>query len=156
MGGRWRVLPDGFGVYGSVKRRHYCWIEIWACLMSDSIIVRAALVCARDAQAKWGVCLRPGSISRRVEHQNHAATRVFGLPLRLIAMPGHRNAIVFAHDLINGLQAGTALADKGMTQTILPTGCRKPAHRWSSRRSETSSASTRPNSIKSEISLNAS
>jgi putative transposase len=35
------------------------------------------------------------------------------LPLRLIGTPGQRNDIAFAHDLIDGLAAEVAIADKG-------------------------------------------
>lgn len=43
----------------------------------------------------------------------HAATEALGLPLRLIGSPGQRNDIAFAHDLIDGLAAEVAIADKG-------------------------------------------
>ena len=43
----------------------------------------------------------------------HAATEALGLPVRLIASPGQRNDIAFAHDLIDGIEAGAAIADKG-------------------------------------------
>jgi len=33
--------------------------------------------------------------------------------VRLIASPGQRNDIAFAHDLVDGFQAGAAIADKG-------------------------------------------
>jgi putative transposase len=36
-----------------------------------------------------------------------------GLPVRLIATPGQRNDIAFAHDLIDGIKAQVAIADKG-------------------------------------------
>lgn len=43
----------------------------------------------------------------------HAATEALGLPVRLIATPGQRNDIAFARDLVDGLRADAALADKG-------------------------------------------
>ena len=43
----------------------------------------------------------------------HAATEALGLPVRLIASPGQRNDIAFAHDLIDGLEADATFADKG-------------------------------------------
>jgi putative transposase len=43
----------------------------------------------------------------------HAATEALGLPIRLIGTPGQRNDIAFAHDLIDGLAAEVAIADKG-------------------------------------------
>lgn len=43
----------------------------------------------------------------------HAATEALGLPIRLIGSPGQRNDIAFAHDLIDGIEAEAALADKG-------------------------------------------
>lgn len=43
----------------------------------------------------------------------HAATEALGLPVRLIASPGQRNDIAFAHDLIDGIKAEAAIADKG-------------------------------------------
>lgn len=36
-----------------------------------------------------------------------------GLPVRLIASPGQRNDIAFAHDLIDAIKAEAAIADKG-------------------------------------------
>jgi putative transposase len=36
-----------------------------------------------------------------------------GNPLRLIASPGQRNDIAFAHELIAGIEAGVTIADKG-------------------------------------------
>jgi len=36
-----------------------------------------------------------------------------GKPIRLIASPGQRNDIAFAHDLVAGFAAGATLADKG-------------------------------------------
>jgi IS5 family transposase len=43
----------------------------------------------------------------------HAATEALGLPIRLIASPGQRNDIAFAHALVDGIDAKVALADKG-------------------------------------------
>lgn len=43
----------------------------------------------------------------------HAATEALGLPIRLIGSPGQRNDIAFAHDLIDGIHAEVAIADKG-------------------------------------------
>ena len=43
----------------------------------------------------------------------HAATEALGLPVRLIASPGQRNDIAFAHHLIDGFETGATLADKG-------------------------------------------
>lgn len=43
----------------------------------------------------------------------HAATEALGLPVRLIGSPGQRNDIAFAHDLIEGIDADVAIADKG-------------------------------------------
>lgn len=36
-----------------------------------------------------------------------------GNPVRLIASPGQRDDIAFAHDLVDGFEAGATLADKG-------------------------------------------
>jgi putative transposase len=35
------------------------------------------------------------------------------LPVRLLASPGQRNDIAFAHDLVDGFEPGAAIADKG-------------------------------------------
>ena len=35
------------------------------------------------------------------------------MPVRLIASPGQRNDIAFAHDLIDGIEADATIADKG-------------------------------------------
>jgi putative transposase len=43
----------------------------------------------------------------------HVATEALGLPVRLIGTPGQRNDIAFAHDLIDGIDADAAIADKG-------------------------------------------
>jgi putative transposase len=42
----------------------------------------------------------------------HAAGDALGNPIRLIGTPGQRNDIAFAHDLIDGLTASAAIADK--------------------------------------------
>ncbi len=43
----------------------------------------------------------------------HAATEALGLPVRLLASPGQRNDIAFAHDLVEGIEAEAVIADKG-------------------------------------------
>ena len=43
----------------------------------------------------------------------HAACEALGLPVRLLASPGQRNDIAFAHDLVDDIEAGALLADKG-------------------------------------------
>ncbi|API55647.1 IS5 family transposase (plasmid) [Rhizobium leguminosarum] len=50
-----------------------------------------------------------GGLSTKI----HAATEALGLPVRLIASPGQRNDIAFAHDLVDGIQAAATIADKG-------------------------------------------
>ena len=59
----------------------------------------------------------------------HAATEALGLPVRLIGTPGQRNDIVFAHDLIDGIEAEAMLGDKGydadpLVETIVATGAK--------------------------------
>lgn len=43
----------------------------------------------------------------------HAAGDALGNPVRLIASPGQRNDIAFAHDLVDGFEAEATIADKG-------------------------------------------
>jgi transposase len=50
-----------------------------------------------------------GGLSTKI----HAAADALGLPVRLIATPGQRNDIALAHDLVEGIDAGALLADKG-------------------------------------------
>ena len=57
----------------------------------------------------------------------HAATEALGLPIRLIGTPGQRNDIALAHDLVEGIEADTMLADKGydadhLVERIAETG----------------------------------
>lgn len=52
---------------------------------------------------------RLGKVSTKI----HAAGDALGLPVRLIASPGQRNDIAFAHDLVDGFEAGATIADKG-------------------------------------------
>jgi putative transposase len=70
--------------------------------------------CRRGAQGKRGADAQGlgrsrGGLSTKI----HAATEALGLPLRLIGTPGQRNDIAFAHELIDGLAAEVAIADKG-------------------------------------------
>jgi putative transposase len=56
----------------------------------------------------------------------HAATEALGLPIRLIS-PGQRNDIALAHDLVEGIEAGAMLVDKGydadhLTEKIAEAG----------------------------------
>ena len=50
-----------------------------------------------------------GGLSTKI----HVATKALGLPLRLIGAPSQRNDIAFAHDLVDGIEAEVAIADKG-------------------------------------------
>nr|WP_258119814.1 transposase [Mesorhizobium onobrychidis] len=52
---------------------------------------------------------RLGKVSTKI----HAAGDALGLPVRLIASPGQRNDIAFAHDPVDGFEAGATIADKG-------------------------------------------
>ncbi|WP_316214217.1 IS5 family transposase [Bradyrhizobium sp. SZCCHNR2032] len=128
-GGRWRDLPERFGDYQSVKRRYYRWIEMgvlddmlavlsreadleW--LMIDSTIVRAHQHAAGARRAKGGPDAQGlgrsrGGLSTKI----HAASDALGNPVRLIASPGQRNDIAFAHELVDGFEAGATIADKG-------------------------------------------
>ncbi|MBY5589848.1 IS5 family transposase [Rhizobium leguminosarum] len=128
-GSRWRDLPERLGDYRSVKRRYYRWIEMgvldemlamlareadleW--LMIDSTIVRAHQHAAGARKVKGGgdaqgLGRSRGGLSTKI----HAATESLGLPVRLIASPGQRNDIAFAHDLVEGIQAAATIADKG-------------------------------------------
>ena len=50
-----------------------------------------------------------------------------GNPIRLIASPGQRNDIAFAHDLVDGFEANATIADKGydadhLCEAIAQTG----------------------------------
>ncbi|KAF5881699.1 IS5 family transposase [Rhizobium sp. PEPV16] len=128
-GGRWRDLPERLGDYRSVKRRYYRWIEMGVLdemlamlareadlerLMIDSTIVRAHQHAARARKVKGGPDAQGlgrsrGGLSTKI----HAATESLGLPVRLIASPGQRNDIAFAHDLVDGIQAAATIADKG-------------------------------------------
>ena len=65
------------------------------------------------ANQKGGGCPGPGPVSRRAEHKIHAASDALGNPVRLIASPGQRNDIAFAHELVDGFQVGATIADKG-------------------------------------------
>ena len=62
----------------------------------------------RGADAQ-GLGRSRGGLSTKI----HAAIEALGLPVRLIATPGQRNDIAFAHDLIDGIEAEAFLADKG-------------------------------------------
>jgi putative transposase len=64
-----------------------------------------------------------GGLSTKI----HAAGDALGNPVRLIASPGQRNDIAFAHDLIDGFVADATIADKGydadhLCATIAETG----------------------------------
>lgn len=50
-----------------------------------------------------------GGLSTKI----HGAGDALGLPVRLISSPGQRNDIAFAHDLVDGFEAGATIADKG-------------------------------------------
>jgi putative transposase len=62
----------------------------------------------RGADAQ-GLGRSRGGLSTKI----HAATEALGLPVRLIGTPGQRNDIAFADDLIDGIEAEAAIADKG-------------------------------------------
>lgn len=62
----------------------------------------------RGADAQ-GLGRSRGGLSTKI----HAACEALGLPVRLIATPGQRNDIAFAHELIEDIDADVLLADKG-------------------------------------------
>ncbi len=62
----------------------------------------------RGADAQ-GLGRSRGGLSTKI----HAAGDALGLPVRLIASPGQRNDIAYAHELIDGFQARYTIADKG-------------------------------------------
>ena len=73
-----------------------------------------ASACGRRAQGKRGADAQGlgrsrGGLSTKI----HAAGDALGNPVRLIASPGQRNDIAFAHDLVDGFDAGATIADKG-------------------------------------------
>ena len=84
-------------------------------MVDDRLDDRAgAPACRRRAAGKRGADAQGlgrsrGGLSTKI----HAATEALGLPLRLIGTPGQRNDIAFAHELIDGLTAQVAIADKG-------------------------------------------
>ena len=73
-----------------------------------------ASACPRRTQAKRGADAQGlgrsrGGLSTKI----HAAGDALGNPIRLIGTPGQRNDIAFAHDLVDGFNAGATIADKG-------------------------------------------
>jgi putative transposase len=78
-----------------------------------------------DHRARSSTCRRGAALKRGADAQGlgrsrgglstkiHAAGDALGLPVRLIASPGQRNDIAFAHDLIEGFEPGATIADKG-------------------------------------------
>jgi putative transposase len=66
----------------------------------------AALKRGADAQ---GLGRSRGGLSTKI----HAAGDALGNPVRLLASPGQRNDIAFAHDLVDGFQPDATIADKG-------------------------------------------
>lgn len=128
-GGRWRDLPERLGDYRSVKRRYYRWDRDGRAgrhtgnagprsrsrMADDRQHHRARpSACRRGAQGQRGADAQGlgrsrGGLSTKV----HAATEALGLPIRLIGSAGQRNDIAFAHDLIDGIEAEVAIANKG-------------------------------------------
>src|ERR1700753_427785 len=111
------------------------------------------------AGSNGGGCPRPGPLSRGLEHQDPRRHRGARPSIRLIASPGQRNDIAFAHDLIDGIQAEATIADKGYdadhlagrivdggSEVVIPPKRNRKHH----------SGSTTPISIKNETASNAS
>ncbi len=70
--------------------------------------MRQARAKSKGADAQ-GLGRSRGGLSTKI----HAATEALGLPVRLIASPGQRNDIAFAHDLVEGFDADATIPDKG-------------------------------------------
>ena len=97
-------------------------------LMIDFDHRAGASACRRRAQAKRGADAQGlgrsrGGLSTKI----HAAGDALGNPIRLIGSPGQRNDIAFAHDLVDGFDAGVTIADKGydadhLIERIVQTG----------------------------------
>ena len=68
----------------------------------------------RGAQGKRGADAQGLGRSRGgLSTKLHVTTEALGLPVRLIASAGQRNDIAFGPALIEGLEAGAVIADKG-------------------------------------------
>ncbi len=81
--------------------------------MIDPTIVRAHQHAAGARKLKEGLTPRVWPVLRRIEHKMHAAGDAVSIPICLIASPGRRIDIAFAHDLVDGFEAGATRADKG-------------------------------------------
>ena len=97
-------------------------------LMIDFDHCAGASTCRWRAQGKRGADAQGlgrsrGGLSTKI----HAAGDALGNPLRLIGTPGQRNDIAFAHELVDGFNAGATIGDKGydadhLCQEIAETG----------------------------------
>ena len=79
------------------------------------------------ARKKGGGCPGPGPVSRRPEHQDPCRRRCAGQSGAPDRLAGQRNDIAFAHDLVDGFEAGATIADKGydadhLIEKIVETG----------------------------------
>src|SRR6202041_2641350 len=74
----------------------------------------------RGADAQ-GLGRSRGGLSTKI----HAASDALGDPLRLIGTPGQRNDIAFAHELVEGFDAGAKIAETGAQIVIPPKRNRK-------------------------------
>jgi putative transposase len=99
-------------------------VKISQCLTLAKTRCDANVIVRNNSKSEMNYVGRSrGGLSTKI----HAAGDALGNPVRLIASPGQRNDIAFAHDLVDSFDAGATLADKGydadhLCETIARSG----------------------------------
>ena len=131
-GCQWRLLPREYGSWRAIHKRFKDWSKrgIWEeifkkvqvnpdleWIMIDSTIVRSHACSAGFLQEREALGRSRGGFSTKI----HALTDALGNPLHFILTPGQRNDITQAEKLVDSIQNGTCLADKGYDSKNLIT-----------------------------------